>query len=306
MKKWTLLVCFLSFLIVTVGCGTKESWSVQIEHEPEHKDCSFMISIKNGETLVSNLEVVGVFEMARMDHGIIEIPFVEKQSGMYEAQLQLPMPGEWISTLSISNGEHTVEQFITFDVPVTGTHHSHGSHHTLEGAIATINGEGIFEEDIEFYQFINHLQIAMYREADEKEDNNEFWDGQLNQANNLNTLLTQIIRLRAMALLAEEKGHEATAAEVTEEVNKIRQQLSESNVATEMIKQFGEERFWEKQQSQYEMIVLVNKVQQDVIEKKKTENPTADMREVNFFAQKEYEDLLVAQIETLDVKVLIK
>lgn len=317
MKKWILMLNLLTFMIVTAGCSTNSDWLAYIEQEPVNKDSALIISIKNGGNPVSDLDVIGIFEMTQMDHGVFEIPFVEQESGIYKAQLELPMLGEWISALTMSNGEETVHQIIEFDVPETedsdAGDDSQSSTDEVEGAIALVNGEAILEADIEFYQFINHLQITMYREDDmqsseeaELEEAREFWEAELNEANKLNTLVTQIIRLRAMALLALEKGHEATEEEVNNEVNKVRQEFSGSEAATEMIKQFGEEKFWDKQQTQYEMIVLVSYIQQDMIDKMKEENPDADMREVNFYAQKEYEELLVSQVESLEIEILIK
>lgn len=314
MKKWILILNFLTFLLVATGCGANPSWVAHIEQMPVSKDGNLIVRIEAEGTPLTGLNVVGIFEMAQMDHGTFEISFVEQQSGIYEAQLKLPMPGEWLCTLRMSNDGETVEQNLEFDIPATGSagdHHS--SKHEVDGAVATVNGEGIFAEDIQFYQLINQLQIAIKQEADlqtsdgkELEEAMKSLDSELDAANNINMLLNQAIRLRAMALLALEKGHKATEEEINNEVNKVRQELAKSKLATKLIKQFGEEKFWAKQQSQYEMIVLANKVQEDIIKKIKEKKPDTNMQEVNFYAQKEYEELLVSQVEALDIEIFIK
>ena len=59
----------------------------------------------------------------------------------------------------------------------------------------------------------------------------------------------------------------------------------------------------EKERKQYQLIVLSKKVQQDVINKVKKENPKAEEKEVNLLANKEYEELLISQIGTLKISL---
>src|SRR4051812_28497842 len=89
---------------------------------------------------------------------------------------------------------------------------------------AKINEESITKSDLDFYELINLMQIEMFRAADQVKYQGEelnlamkYWDDRSVEAKNQNTLLTQIIRLRAMALLAQEKGHQATPEELDKE-----------------------------------------------------------------------------------------
>jgi len=184
---------------------------------------------------------------------------------------------------------------------------------TTDVVVAKINGEPITQADLDFYQFINLIQIEMYRAADQStyqgEELNQamkYWDAQAEDAKNPNTLLTQIIRLRAMSLLAEEKGHQATAEEVDKEVAKVKEIYQKQPVAMKMIGEYGEEKFWDQEKAQYERIVLVNKVQQDMIQKVKEANPNADAKEINMLAEKKYEELVVSQMGTLEIEIVQK
>jgi hypothetical protein len=68
-----------------------------------------------------------------------------------------------------------------------------------------------------------------------------------------------------------------------------------------MIKEYGEKSFWNKELSQYQLIVLSKKVQQDVMNKVKKANPKAEEKEIYFLANKEYEELLISQMGTLKI-----
>lgn len=179
-----------------------------------------------------------------------------------------------------------------------------------EVVIGKINGEAITKDDVEFYKVINLIQIQMYREADQKkysgaelEQAMKFWDAREMEAKNQNYLLTQIFRLRAMALLAQEKGHQANPDEVTKEIELVKETYNQYPSALSIIDQFGKEKFWQNQQEQYERIVLMKKVQNDVIEKVKEANPEAQGKEITMLAEKKYEELLVSQMGTLNIEI---
>lgn len=187
---------------------------------------------------------------------------------------------------------------------------SNGASDGKQKPVATINGEAINEEDLEFYKVINRIQIAMNREAVEKqlqgkelEESMKFWDRQEAAAKDRNTLMTQIIRLHAVALLAKEKGYMASEPEVSTELEAVKKIYGEHPAASKAIQEYGEKQFWNKEHSQYRLIVLSKKVQQDVINKVKEANPKAEDKEINMLASKKYEELLVSQIGTLKIKI---
>lgn len=306
MKK---ILTFLMGLFVLSGCGGS-NYSVEVVDTPVFKPdlspSAVTFKIAEGENPVKGLDVTANFEMEKMDHGSIQVSLKDKGEGIYGGEVALPMGGDWQALLTIKNGNDSEEKLVTFTVeePVA----------TItdlpENVVATVNGDEISNEDIEFYEFINKIQIEMYREADKtKYQGNEldeamkYWDAQLEASKNKNTLLTQIIRLRAMALLAEEKGHQASDDEILAKLNETKNSYRNSTVAQNLIKEFGEEKFWVIQEKQQKSIVLVSKVQQDVLKNVKDANPKAESKEINMLAQKKYEELLVSQVSTLDIKI---
>jgi hypothetical protein len=174
--------------------------------------------------------------------------------------------------------------------------------------VAKINSDTITEEDLDFYKVINRIQVEMNREADrnrlqgkELEESISFWNNQEKAAMDRNTLLTQMIRLHAAALLAKEKGYTASEAEVKKEMDDVKQIYGKEPNALKMIKAYGEKRFWNKELSQYQLIVLSKKVQLDVMDQVKKANPKAEEKEIYFLANKKYEELLISQIGTLKI-----
>jgi hypothetical protein len=303
MFRWLVL----SVLLLLTACGSNTDWSASLEQQPVYvkgqpSQLAVRITDHEGQAL-NNLQVKATLEMVKMDHGSIEADLADRGDGVYAGNLELSMGGEWRAVLTLSDGSRTQEQTVTFQAKETKAASSQ--------AVALINGQEISKEDMEFYTFINQLQIAMYREKDrtkyqgkELEEALKYWDGQEEVSKNSNTLLTQIIRLRAVALLAEEKGHQATEAEITKAMDDVRAIYEQSPVASELIREYGDERFWSKQKSQYQLIVLSSKVQKDVLELVKQANPGAKSNELNVLAQKKYEEILVSQMGTLKVSIL--
>lgn len=299
MKKQLMTSIGLLLLLLT-ACGGN-NLNVAVEQDlfyVEGKPSSFAIKITDENEPQKGLEIDATFSMLNMDHGTIEASFEEKEDGVYSTDVELPMSGEWEIVFAIDQDGEEIEKVLEYDVKKAS-------------GVATINGEWITDEDIEFYRFINELHINISREKDksklegeELEESLAYWENQekLNEDNN--QLLTQIIRLRSMALLGQEKGHKAAEDEVQAEIENIRAQYEESDIALKMIQEYGEDKFWEKEQKQYELIVLSQKVQNDLISQVKKENPDVNDQEVLYLAQKQYEELLVSQVNSLEIEVM--
>lgn len=305
MKK---VVAILLGLFVISGCNGSSNWDVELAETPnviESQAAPVTFKISTDDKPAANLEVNAKFEMAKMDHGSLEVELAEREEGVYTGEVELPMEGDWQAFLTISDGKNSTEEVITFTAQKGET-----SVNNEGDVVASINGENINTEDVEFYKLINMIQIEMYREADQKkykgkelDEAMKYWDQQVSAAKNENTLLTQIIRLRAMALLAVEKGHKATTEEIQAKLAETKEAYQNSPRAQEMIKQFGEANFWMIQEKQQNAIVLVSKVQQDVLSNVKKDNPNAESKEINMLAEKKYEELLVSQVSTLKIKI---
>lgn len=299
MKKLLMSVIGMLLLIVA-GCGS-DNLNITVEQDlvfKQEKPSNFAIKVADEQGPVEDLKIDASFSMLNMDHGTVEASFNEQEKGIYSTEVELPMAGDWEIVFTITQDEKTIEKVLEYEVQEPS-------------GVASINGEWITNEDIEFYQFINELHIAIGKEQDKAKYKGEElekalanWDSQEKLIQDKNQLLTQIIRLRAMALLGKEKGHEATEEEISAQIENIRSQYEQHNVALEMIKEYGEEKFWNIEKKQYELIVLSQKVQNDLIAKVKEENPDVNDQEVLYLAQKQYEELLVAQVNSLKIDIM--
>jgi uncharacterized membrane protein len=299
MKKVASL--FLLITILLAGCNQEPEWKVDITNEPvfaNGDEAEFEIKVTENGKAVKGLKIDAELAMSSMDHGAINVELKEGPDGVYAGSGNFSMAGEWEAAFNLEKDGLKQEKVMNLNVK------------KAEG-VASINGQWITDEDLEFYQFINKLHIEINRETDRKNYDGEkldealaYWDNQEKLNQDRNQLLTQIIRLRAMAMLGIEKGHKATEQEVSAAIDNVRNQYNTSEVAQKLIANFGEERFWSIQKEQYARIVLTQKVQNDLIEKVKKENPKAEDQEIQFTAEKEYEELLVSQVNSLQIKIM--
>jgi hypothetical protein len=294
-----LYISIISLFALLAGCSSNQSVELEttkpIYFSEEEKPVEIKVT-EDGKA-VEGLKINAEFSMVDMDHGTYEASYEEVGDGVYSSELALPMGGDWEAVYTIERDGKTFEKVEQYKVE-------------KNPGVATINGELITAEDLEFYRFINKLHVAISRAEDEKNLTGEkldealaYWDAQEKLNDNQNQLLTQIIRLRAMALLGAEKGHEASADEVETALATVRAQYGQHEVAQEMIAEFGEERFWTIEEKQYQLIVLSQKVQQDLVANVKKENSAVNDQEISFLAQKEYEELLVSQVNSLEIEI---
>lgn len=295
-----LIISIIAIFFLLVGCSANQNIEIETTKPltfSKDKEMPFEFKVTEDDKAVTDLKIKAELSMVEMDHGTVDLSFEEKEAGVYSSKVELTMPGDWEAVFTIERNGKTFEKVIQYKVDENL-------------GVATINGELVTTEDIEFYRFINNLHIAISREVDKKKYSGKelenalaYWDSQEKMNENQNQLLTQIIRLRAMALLGQEKGHEATAEEVENAIETVRSQYAEQEIAGEMIKEFGEEKFWSTEEKQYQLIILSQKVQQDLIANVKKENPKVNDQEISFLAQKEYEELLVSQVNSLEIEI---
>ncbi|MCM3692982.1 FixH family protein [Neobacillus niacini] len=300
MKKAMRLTALLLFAVL-VGCSADPEYDIEVVgpiYQLADKEMPFEVKVTEKDEAATGLKISAEFSMTNMDHGTTEVKLTEEEDGLYAGKVELPMTGKYEIFFVLEKDGKKAEKVINYEVK------------EAEG-VASINGKWITNEDIEFYKFINYLQLAINRETDQKRYTGDqlkealsYWESQEKLVEDQNQLLTQIIRLRSMAMLAEEKGHTATDAEVETEINKVRDQYNQFESAKAMINEYGEDKFWEIEKQQYQLIVLSQKVQNDIIEKVKKENPTMAQQEINFQAQKQYEELLVSQVNSMKIVIL--
>ncbi|WP_262175746.1 FixH family protein [Saccharococcus sp. Marseille-Q5394] len=116
MKKSVVSLLFV--VLLAAGCGSAKM-DISIEETPEFKNgtpSEMILKVMDDDIRIEGLSIVATLEMAKMDHGVIEVQFEDIGEGLYSAQVELPMGGEWIADVEVeSEGEQTKE-VLTFDV----------------------------------------------------------------------------------------------------------------------------------------------------------------------------------------------
>jgi hypothetical protein len=300
MKKW-LTLAFLLLIAMLAGCSSGPDYKVEISKDLYFQKNSAMpieVKVTENKKAVSGLSISAKLSMTNMDHGTYDMKLTEGQAGTYAGKVMLPMNGKYEIAFTLKKDGKKTEKVIDYVIKEPQ-------------GVALINDKWITNDDVDFYKFINYLQLAISRETAQKKYSGKelkeelsYLDSQEKSAEDKNQILTQIIRLRSIAILANEKGHKATDTEINTEMNKTRDQYNQYKTAKAMIKVYGEEKFWSIEKEQYKMIVLTKKVQQDLITQMKKENPKAGKQEIDYLAQQKYEELLVSQVNSLKIEIL--
>ncbi len=296
-----LIPVLLLLLAMLAGCSSGPDFKIKVTKELYYQKDSgmpFEIKVTEDGKAAKGLDVSAILSMTNMDHGTTKVKLSEGKDGTYSGQVKLEMSGKYEAAFTLEKDGQKTEKVIDINV-------------AKPKGVAKINGEWITHEEVAFYKLINQLQLAINREAAEKkysgkqlEEELSYLSSQEKVAADKNQVLTQIIRLRSMAMLAEEKGHKADEAAVSQAVEKARGQYNQFDSTKRLISEYGEEKFWTAEKKQYKMIVLSQKVQQDLIGQVKKEKPNMSQQEIYFQAQKQYEDLLVSQVNSLKVEIL--
>ncbi|MFS0576078.1 FixH family protein [Sporosarcina sp. 179-K 3D1 HS] len=116
MKKF--LIPLFALLFLLSGCGSSKV-DFAVEQSPDYRDgetSEMIIRVTEGDEPVSGLSVLATLEMAKMDHGVIEVHFDDIGDGLYSSHVELPMGGEWIATVQADTGKKVLEEVVTFDV----------------------------------------------------------------------------------------------------------------------------------------------------------------------------------------------
>ncbi|MCZ0756191.1 FixH family protein [Anoxybacillus sp. J5B_2022] len=299
MRKLTVFLFSLLFLFT--GCSNGD-WEVTVKTTPFYKEgvaAPFAVQIKENGKLAKQLKVHATFEMSNMDHGKIEVDLHEKGNGIYEENVQLPMEGDWEALLVIKKGSDKVEKLLKMHVK-------------KEEAVAKVGKEKITMDDVRFYQALSKIEIAIQKERAQTtykgaalNEQLAYWDRREQYANRLNQAVSHLVELQAMALLAEEKGHGVTKQEIAKTISALRSQYARYETAQQIIHVYGEKKFWEDYSRYSKLRLLANDVYNDLAGAVKKANPTVSDSEIRYLAQKQYEELLLSQIDSLHVELYL-
>ncbi|GAX91395.1 FixH family protein [Effusibacillus lacus] len=103
--------------ILLTGCGSDNDWVANVQAPAQYigeQELPITIEIKEQGQPVTGLQVKAQFEMKKMDHGKVEAMFTDGGNGTYTGKVKLPMGGEWLVNVNMSNGKRTEEQTLQF------------------------------------------------------------------------------------------------------------------------------------------------------------------------------------------------
>ncbi|MDP4162452.1 MAG: FixH family protein, partial [Bacillota bacterium] len=289
MNKLFIPIVILLFGLLS-GCGFGSDYEIKMAkplYFNSEKDMPLEINVTEAGKAVKGLKVTAKLTMVTMDHGTNRVNLVEGKAGTYAGKVKLGMGGKYEIAFSLEKDGQKIEKVIDYVVK-------------KPAGIASINGQWIKSEELAFTAFLNKLQLAMSRESAQKtyrgkqlDDELAYINAQEKMIDNKNQLLTQIIRLRSMSILGTEKGHHVTREEIAAKMNLLHQQYDPSTAANKLIQQYGKAHFWQNEKKNVPMMLLSDKVANDLIDKTKAENPNTSLQEIHFLAQQKFEDLLV-------------
>lgn len=73
-----------------------------------------VIEVLEEEQPMNDVQLSGLLEMERMDHGQMDVVFQEISEGIYETEVEFPMGGEWIIQVTADDQDWTTQ--LSFEV----------------------------------------------------------------------------------------------------------------------------------------------------------------------------------------------
>ena len=160
-----------------------------------------------------------------------------------------------------------------------------------EQVYASVGGKKITEEEIDYECFRAKLQNVLANKA-----------GQ-NTCPPEKTIITQIIELKAIDYLAEEKGVSATTEEVQQRIEELKKEEASNSTFQEMVATFGEEKFWKYEEQRYYTIINSEKVKEKLYEEEKEKHSYLEEASLRLNAKKAFDDLIVEAVGMVDATI---
>ena len=300
MKK-SLWMALLLLTAMLSACSSGPDYKIQVTKDLYYQKDELMpfeVKITENNKAMKGLTVSAEMTMSNMDHGTYKVKLLEGKPGFYTGKIKLEMAGKYEMAFTLKKGRTKAENVFDYTVK-------------RPQGVAMINGKWITQKEVDFVTFLNYLSLAVKKETAQKtysgkqlEEELSYLKSQEKTAEDKNQILTQIIRLRSMAILAGEKGYKADDAELNAEISKVQSQYGQFETAKAMIKEYGDEKFWNQEKQQCKLMILANIVQQDLLSQVKKENPKAGDQELKYLTEQKYEDLLVSQVNSLRILIL--
>lgn len=162
---------------------------------------------------------------------------------------------------------------------------------TNDEIYASIGGRKISQEEMDYECFRIQLQDALAGRPT---------DGSCPPEE---TLISQIVEIKAIDYLAEVKGVNTTSDEVTQRINKLKEDLAESSTFKEMVQSFDEEKFWKYEEQRYLTIVNTERIKGKLIQEEKEKYSYHNEETIKYNAEKQFDELLVEAVGLVDTTI---
>ncbi|WP_339253027.1 FixH family protein [Sporosarcina sp. FSL W8-0480] len=113
-----LSAALLAILLLLAGCGGSKI-DIALDTAPDSvkgTTSDMIVKVTKGDEPIDDAKVSGSLEMAKMDHGSIDVEFESIGNGLYRGQVELPMGGDWIADVEVDAAGETATTILTFEV----------------------------------------------------------------------------------------------------------------------------------------------------------------------------------------------
>jgi len=179
--------------------------------------------------------------------------------------------------------------------------------------VVTINEKTFTKDDLAFYTLMKKIEIEKYRSADQQqlsdeqlEDQEAYWDEQLSYFDEMNVQLQNMIEIYAMALLAEEKHYFIPDDDLQAAMDKFHADNGEVEAVQQLIADYGEKKYNRSVSEYLRQSLLRDRVINDLKDDIKIKDTKISEQEMNFELSKNYEELYMDQVKSLDLTIHIK
>lgn len=172
--------------------------------------------------------------------------------------------------------------------------------------VVTIGDKTFYQEDLDFYTLMNKVKITLQIDAAKNEEEANQLKEQLDYFEYVNANLQSLIELYGMTLLAEEKNYFVPAEKLNDAAKKYDERVQRNTNAVHLIKQFGIEKYEQHIEEYIRQTILRDRIANELKENIEKDNPDSEEHEINFMLEKNFQELLMDQIATLDINIHIK
>src|SRR5690625_2068647 len=174
----------------------------------------------------------------------------------------------------------------------------------LDEEKSNYKNEKIFDkEDISFYNVMNKIKLILQIDVAEGDDKIAYLEEQRTYYDNINVNLQSMIELYAMSLLAEEKSYFVPEDKLQTAIKEYNEKVSNVAEANKLIEEYGQEKYNRNIEEYIRQTILRDRIAKELEEELMEENPDVGKEEINYLLEDKFEDLLMAQIASLDMNI---